>query len=73
MNMKKKYKKVYEEKNCKIQHVYLIFKYRTKIQFMQKAILLISLSNNIFPNQINSQIYKSIKVHAEQMSNPPPL
>lgn len=40
---------------------------------MQKAILLISFSNNIFPNLINSQIHKSIKVHVEEMSNPPPL
>lgn len=27
-----KYKKVYGQKNVTIQHVYLIFKYRTKIQ-----------------------------------------
>lgn len=40
---------------------------------MQKAILLTSFSNNIFPNQINSPTHKSIKVHAEQMSNPLPL
>ena len=31
MNMKQKHKKVYGHKNFKIQHVYLIFKYRTKI------------------------------------------
>lgn len=43
------------------------------MQFMQKAILLLSFSNNIFPNQINSHIYKAIKAHAEQMSNPLPL
>jgi hypothetical protein len=89
--MKEKYKKVHGQKNFKIQHVYLIFKYRTKIytsikvyqvkishrniklQFMQMAIPLISFSNNIFPSQINSQTHKSIKVHAEQMSNPLPL
>jgi len=89
--MKEKYKMAHGQKNFKIQHVYLIFKYRTKIytsikvyrvtishrnikiQFMQMAILLISFRNNTFPSQIKSQTHKSIKVHAEQMSNPQPL